>query len=237
MMNNTINVALTLYNRPEYLHEQMECFANQTVADEMHLYVISNNPAIDFQSMLTPYMDRLKITFIQKDNSLRSMERHFVVRSLNLDYVMVIDDDMILYQDGIEKMYSCREKNTYKGILGRVFDFDNGKRYWDCQPIWHQNARTNYTAASFAIIDCAIFDDYVEAVKDVPTEHFSNIVMMDDLFLSWVINNKDDWKCYTVDVPVKKSYSGDSKAMFIEVGGRKDDFAEYLHMKSRWKPI
>ena len=190
-----INIVLLVYKRVDFLKRQLKSIQNQTCVSNINLHIISNNPEIDFPSIINPFKEDLNITFIQKQNNYKFMERFFYALEKKLEYPIFLDDDIELKPNEIQELWDQKKPKTFKTFFGRRFNNrPPGNFYWSNPPI---NGSTlpqqfNYGGPGFSIIDEAIFPKLLKAYNSYP-ELQNDINNCDDIFISWVINTLPDW--------------------------------------------
>lgn len=222
---NDINVVMMVYNRPQYFRQVLDSLVNQTV--DFNLHVISNNPKHNnlFLSVIDKYKKHFNIIFYEADNSRMTFERwHYINQHLpDNQYIILLDDDMILNNDSIEKIWETKEKNTYKVFQGRQF--------LKSQPIitkdvWNQftNDYTefSYGAANFAIIDMNLLYDVLNYEAMYPELCYK----ADDLVISWVVTRNNGKILNHKVYPANDQLGVDAEAMFIMLE-KLDIYKEY----------
>lgn len=126
-MNNDITVILNGYRRPDYLKEQYESVANQTVQPKNIFF---------FNNYYPETFDKFDQDVISKCISTRSNANFGVwgrfAHALNArtKYVCIFDDDTI---PGKKWLENCLETSkTHRGLLGtRGLIFHNKFNYWE----------------------------------------------------------------------------------------------------------
>lgn len=187
-----INVVMMVYNRPKCFGSVLQGLIKQTVKFKLH--IISNKPENNelFLSVIDKFKKRgMDIEFFAADNSKMTAERwHYIKNNLlNTEYVIFVDDDMLLYNDSIEKLWNMREKNTMKIFEGRQFLKEHFVITQEVFNNTHSRKHNefSYGALNFGILDTAIFhpSSYLfEMEKKDPKLCYD----ADDLVISWVIN-------------------------------------------------
>ena len=234
-----IDIILLVYKRIDFFSIQLKSIVNQTCKDNIHLHIISNNPEIDFQSHIEEFKNDLKITFIQKQNEFKFMERFFYALERKIKYPIFLDDDIELKPNEIQKLWGQREPKTFKTFFGRRFDNrppDNF--YWSNPPINGSllPQQFNYGGPGFSIIDGDIFPELTKLYKLHPELH-NDINNCDDIFISWVINTQPDWKIECSTQQPTLPLGEDEHASWVKLKQIKNQLTEHLHYITSWKKL
>lgn len=239
-----INVVLTLFNRIDYLKKQLESLVLQTLANEIQLYVLSNNPNINFKAILDEYSDKLNIKFIQKNNELKTLERHYYVYQQNFDYVIYLDDDIILNPTDIEKLIQFKKPKTYASGFGRVFENGTPENwYLQNEPIcggFGLNSKKpknvkyfDYVGAGFSIIDCSIYKSLFKCYDTLPVDIKQRVNLIDDIFISWFIVNS--YEKLNTNIYIDLISTDDQYATYRNIMHVKAELVNDLNNIKKWK--
>lgn len=100
----TVAVLLSTYNGAQYLPQQLESLANQTVADDMTVYVRDDGSSDASMDVLQKWSDRLKIVQIHGENRGPAMSfwELLMNESIQADYYAFCDQDDIWDADKLE---------------------------------------------------------------------------------------------------------------------------------------
>lgn len=242
-----INVILLVYNRIYFFEKQLISLMNQTCVNNIHLHIICNNnsKADDFQKIINKYLNKIKISFIKKNNENKILERHLYAFKCKFDFVIFLDDDITLKKNQIEEIYNIKKLKTFLTFYGRQFKKRDKIQniYTTNEPSTHESQknfhmdRFNYGGPSFSIIDCKIYKYFLEYFNNLSTKLKIYSLTMDDIFLSWVINNFSDWSIQNsyiipnLDIKV----TGDKFSTYYKDWNKKDEFVYELHKINIWR--
>lgn len=240
-----INVVLLLYLREYFLETQLNNLSKQDHLNDMYFHIICNNPEKKekYKNILKKFDNILNYTFIERKNEMRMFERHVYILSKNLDFVIILDDDLLLNKSDIYDLYQKREKNTYTTFYGRRFD-----NRTDLKKLHSSNMPTvinpknnfdyfNYGGTGFSIIDCNIYQKIFETYKKMDKKFIDHIHSLDDSFISWVINCQDDWKIKNSRIVPINFPNLDEYASYLTVKNKKNELYYFLHNITPWKII
>jgi glycosyltransferase involved in cell wall biosynthesis len=238
---NNINIILTVYRRKDFFEKQIRSLIKQTCKNKIHLHIISNNKDIDFYSSVKKYFKMLNINFIQKNNELKNFARHKFIYENNFDYVIILDDDFLLEKNSIENLFNKKKQKTYLTFFGRNF-----KNRSDVKKLYSLNKPSpaftnydffNYGGTGFSIIDCSIYKHLFEKYYSFD-DNLKNIIHnLDDIFLSWIINCKQDWSIKNSNIIPLNFPNIDEHSSFISTWNDKDILSYELHKISNWKNV
>lgn len=194
MDNSRIPVILTVYNKPDFFEKQLQNLCEQTCINDIDLYVISNNPSIDYNSVLKKFDNKIKFTFIQKHNQYGPFERHLYAFENKFEYVILLDDDVILEKSDVQTIFNSRENKTIKSgwlrIWGEMGKLPYAKYEYESPGSTEQEY--NHFGAGLSIIDCSIYEyvmqEFNKLNEDFLNKHKLNIILFDDMFIAWIAN-------------------------------------------------
>jgi len=171
-----IHIIMCCWKRIESLEAQVACLNGQTVASRIHLHLLNNNTATvaELNALVAKLVDiytNIKISLSHYDNTYFGFQRFIYVRDIllktyNIDYVIIIDDDQLFSADWVEKMYNLREPKTYKSWYCKVWTLSNID-YWRGSLVTYTDNKHNYKpdipemhygATCGAIVDVYIFN-------------------------------------------------------------------------------
>jgi GT2 family glycosyltransferase len=185
-----INVVMLVYDRPEYLDLTLHTLHLQSVNFKLH--IISNNPKNNefFIKIIERYREKgMQIFFFESDNKRMCSERYFYIKNYlsQSEYIIFIDDDVLLNDDSIEMLWNSREKNTMKVYQGRrfsIYDTEITKNVYTTS-ISKNHDEFSFGALNFGVIDTVYFKEY-SPLFDIETK-YPFLYIVDDVFLSWVV--------------------------------------------------
>ena len=236
-----IPIVLTVYKRPQYLERQLEMIQSQTCIRDIRLHVISNNPNIEYKKILDRYSNNFDITFVQRNNKLQSFERHIYCHSQEFEFVILIDDDIFIDENAIEKIWNQRENNTLKSHWLRQFkqkDFEEDKNvYTDILVTNDTNLLYNYAGANLCMYDTSIYDISIKNFKKYRDEIYKNysikIERLDDIFISWVANT-NGYSIKSFGISPTEFLGNDDVSLVKYDWNSKDSFTKILHKIKPW---
>lgn len=99
-----IAVLMSTYNGSKYLNQQLESLANQTVANNMTVYIRDDGSSDDTIDIINTWSRKLKINCYSGTNvgAARSFWELFVNQDINADYYAFCDQDDIWDSDKLE---------------------------------------------------------------------------------------------------------------------------------------
>lgn len=239
-----IPIILTVFNRFDFFKNQLHNLQNQTCVGDIDLHIICNGDKTYFENVCKQFENKLKITLVQRDNSLVCWERHAYAFSQNFEYYILLDDDMLLEENFITIVYSNREKNCLKSFWLRTFDhskFSNKDTYTSCKPETniYIDKEYNYGGCGFSIIDfnilkCAI-DNFETVRQSVLNDTGLKLELFDDIYMSWIVNK------YNFKIKSHQSWpkmiEDETRALYNKIWNKKDILTNYLHTIHQWKKI
>lgn len=235
----TIDVVLLLYKRVDFLHRQLTSIKNQSCVNNIHLHIISNNPEIDFSYIVDEFREDIYLTFIQKHNKHKFLERFLYALESKFKYVIFLDDDIELRPNEIQELWNQKEPKRFKTFFGRRFsNRPAGNFYWSNPPIVGSSIHQqfNYGGPGFSIVDGNIFPELIKTYQAYPELH-SYIDNCDDIFISWVVNNLPDWKIECSTQQPFQPLGEDVHASYVKLKQIKNLLTEKLHSISLWKKL
>lgn len=242
-----INIVLLIYKRIHTLRDQLIHIHEQSCIEDIHLHIICNNPELklNFKEIIDEYKSKIKITFIEKQNKLMFLERHYYAYKNKFDYVIFLDDDLYLKKEHIENLYNMRREKTFFTFYGRVFKdrknikllYSNNKPSTHIKSIAKNSEFFNYGGPGFSILDCSIYDDFFKIYTSFNKEMQEYSMKMDDIFLSWAINNTEKWNIKNSFLRPEDCKNMDAHSSYQDLWKYKDTFAYKLNSINSWKKI
>lgn len=208
----TIHVSLQVCLRPENFLKSLKSIASQTVVDHIFLHILNNNKKEEsfFRRTLKNFKkeSNLQVDFTQRENKHKAWERHLYFRDIllpkyNPKYIIILDDDQIYGSTQIEELWKLKEPKTYKTWFGKKFKKVCPTMYSDISVDWLLNndgssygteiKEFDYGGTGFSLIDSSIYNKNSE-LWNYTEDMIPYLMRMDDLYLSSIIRQKDDWK-------------------------------------------
>jgi GR25 family glycosyltransferase involved in LPS biosynthesis len=235
-----INVVMMVYNRPEYFDEVLYNLSKQTVKFKLH--IVSNSPDnnLFFKSVIEKYkLLGMEIFFCEADNSRMTAERWFYVKDhlLHTDFVLFVDDDVIVHEDTIEQVWNSKEHNTMKVYQGRKFLVEQDTITED---VFNSSARSDHPEMSYGALNLGIVDTVYwkePLLFDLEHEYPTVCYKADDLMLSWAINKLGGQIKNHNITPKVNLGDTDSKALYKQIQStiyEKYDFFDKIHKFKRF---
>lgn len=237
-----INVVLMLYKREYFLEEQLKNLSDQTCKKNIKLHIISNNEKINFFNLIKNFTKELNINFIEKNNENKFLERHIYAYENKFKYVVFLDDDFLLKNDAIEKLYNIKKEKTFITFYGRNFKHRNNlnKLYENNKPtpMFTSYKNFNYGGPGFSILDCSIYPKFFKIYNALGRDVKNKIDKMDDIFLSWVVDTTEDWQILNSHIPPENFPSkNDPFSSYLELMKFKNGMCSDLNSLKTWKVL
>ena len=108
---------IPVYNRPDEVDELLDSLTQQTLRD-FEVVVVEDGSAIPCKEVVDKYIDRLIISYYNKDNSGPGQTRNYGVERANGDYMLILDSDCILpadYLAAVESELQAKETDAFGG--------------------------------------------------------------------------------------------------------------------------
>lgn len=235
-----INVVMMVYDRPEYFDEVLHKLSNQTIKFKLH--IVSNSPKnrLFFKSIIEKYkLLGMEIFFCEADNSRMTTERWFYIKDhlLHTDFVLIVDDDVIVHKDTIERLWNSRESNTMKVYQGRKFLVSQDTI---TEEVFNSSARSDHPEMSYGAINLAIMDTAFwrdSLLFDLEKEYPEVCRRADDLMISWAVNKLGGRIKNHYVLPQVNLGDTDSKALYKQIQStiyEKYDFFDKIHKFKRF---
>jgi hypothetical protein len=198
--NDTIHLIMCCYKRHHHLKDIIIAVDNQTVASQIVFHIINTNPekwdeTIEIKNT-TPIKNikiRLCNTGVNLYGYARFLYTKYLLKTETIPYVIFFDDDQVLPQDWIKKLYAMRQPFIYMCQYGAIFRrYDTVSKYSYFDRTFNNLAgnktlnlpeKIDYGATSGCIVDTQIF------LNDIffrcPRPYRNGI---EDLWLSYIVN-------------------------------------------------
>jgi hypothetical protein len=201
--NDTIHLIMCCYKRHHHLKDIIKSVDNQTVASQIVFHIINTNPekwdeTIEIKNT-TPIKNitiRLCNTGVNLYGYARFLYTKHLLKTETIPYVIFFDDDQLLPQDWIKKLYAMRQPFIYMcqyGVIFRRYDTVSEYSYFD--RTFSNSAgniklnlpeKIDYGATSGCIVDTQIFLNdiffrcprpYRNGVEDLWLSYFVNVIL------------------------------------------------------------
>jgi hypothetical protein len=242
MPNNRIPLILNVYKKPELFNEQMESLCKQSCVDLIDLHIISNNTKIDFQSMATPFVDKIKIHFVQKNNEYGCFERHLYAHEQQFEYCVFLDDDITFQTNkDLEKIFESRSPLSIKSGWMRQWGKMGTPSSYNINGIESPGTpgkEYNYYGTTLSVFDCEVYNSVMELFPTVNDKLFElhqlKIQDFDDIFISWVCN-VSGFKITSHGI--KYNMLEHHEALYKQIINKKHLVVNFLNNISPWKSL
>ncbi|MBT6448627.1 MAG: glycosyltransferase, partial [Flavobacteriaceae bacterium] len=192
-MGKTLTIALTTYNRPNFLHESIKSILNQTFKD-FDLLILDNGSTNETSSVIDSFSDS-RITCVK--NHTNNLE--FINKAFNYtknDFLMIFHDDDIMEPNMIEEMIkiikSDKEINTISCSINLINS--NSKNLNKVRPriikdkVWKKKSFIKQYLFSGDIIPCPSTIFKSSLIKKHDLKYDWKVGPAVDLFLFFQIN-------------------------------------------------
>ena len=201
--NDTIHLIMCCYKRHHHLKDIIKSVDNQTVASQIVFHIINTNPekwdeTIEIKN--TTPIKNIKIRLCNTGVNLYGYARFLYTKHLlkteTIPYVIFFDDDQLLPQDWIKKLYAMRQPFIYMCQYGAIFRrYDTVSEYSYFDRTFSNSAgniklnlpeKIDYGATSGCIVDTQIFLNdiffrcprpYRNGVEDLWLSYFVNVIL------------------------------------------------------------
>jgi hypothetical protein len=198
--NETIHLIMCCYKRHHHLKDIIKAVDNQTVASQIVFHIINTNPekwdeTVEIKNT-TPIKNitiRLCNTGVNLYGYARFLYTKHLLKTETIPYVIFFDDDQLLPQDWIKKLYAMRQPSIYMcqyGAIFRRYDTVSEHSYFD--RTFSNSAgnkklnlpeKIDYGATSGCIVDTHVFLSNI--LFRCPRPYRNGI---EDLWLSYIVN-------------------------------------------------
>jgi len=242
MPSDRIPLILNVYKKPELFNEQMESLCKQSCVNLIDLHIISNNPNIDFQSMATPFVNKIKIYFVQKNNEYGCFERHLYAHEQQFEYCIFLDDDITFpTSKDIEEIFESRSPLTIKSGWMRLWGKMGTPSSYNIDGLERPGIpgkEYNYCGTTLSVFDCKVYDNAMKLFPTVNDKLFElhqlKIQDFDDIFISWVCN-VSEFKITSHGI--KYNMLEHHEALCKQIMNKKHLVVNFLNNISPWKSL
>lgn len=234
-MDLKVAVVLLTWQRIQMLNKTLDWLSKQT--DKNFDVVISNgnrkaNTVVN--RYVKYYLNKGMSIFVRHDgNGLGSFRRMHVGRDLyedGYDVILFIDDDIVFGPKYIENAISQYEPRSFKSAFAWRF-LENGRDYYKLRlRVYDNTYRVHYCGTGVSMIDASFFS--YKGIFECPY----NGRHIEDLWMSYYVQDRLGWKLEYMDVGRIKIGGGDSVALYRNVAKREYDKASFLRdlVKRGW---
>jgi glycosyltransferase involved in cell wall biosynthesis len=85
-----------VYNRPQEIKELLESFTTLQFNDDYEIVIVEDGSSESSQEVITPFLEKLNISYFYKDNSGPGASRNFGMQQAKGDYFIILDSDCLL---------------------------------------------------------------------------------------------------------------------------------------------
>ena len=231
ILQDDIHIVMCSYKRVCNLSEIIESLINQSIFHKIHLHILNNNPVetTNINNIIERYNSKIpidktlfnnktiKITLKNYNNENNVFERFIYgkeLRTLGINYIIYIDDDMKFRPKWVERLYNKRTPKHFITWYIKLFMNNNNQIEYKSNNLININYNTdsiltyndvvtnentkyaygNYGGPGGSIIDTSIFDN--DDFFDIPDKE---IKLIDDIWISYYLKHKLKWT-------IKRSY-------------------------------
>lgn len=239
-MNNKDTALIMLtYMRTNTLKASSIYIENQTCKD-FDLFISNSGPYFDeINKIFSDNVKSISYEIINDSNDQMGWRKHVLARSLaqkGYKKIIFLDDDIIIPVDYVEKALNQYEENSYKSWW--AWDLNDGSDYYNNRTkITDSSKIANYCGSGACIVDAKVFleDDYF---NNSDTE----ILYMDDIWLSFYVSHILKWKMTYLDIPGVRFgiEAGDIHSLHVSVlfensnSRTKDEYIKHLKKEYGW---
>lgn len=95
-MNVNYSFIIPVYNRPEEVEELLKSFADFTTKIPFEVVLVEDGSTISSKPIVEKFVDRLDISYFEKENSGPGDSRNYGMRKAKGDFFIILDSDVIL---------------------------------------------------------------------------------------------------------------------------------------------
>jgi glycosyltransferase involved in cell wall biosynthesis len=152
-MDNLVTIAFPVYERTTYFEEAIESAINQII--RVPIIVVDNASSHDrFKDICNKYPNRVK--YYRNETNIGMFPNwNRCVKLSETDYVMIVGDDDVLYNDFIERFYHVHDQYSDIGVFYTNVEFlfhENDKIYYkegNWKNIWGLHTTRDLKAKAF----------------------------------------------------------------------------------------
>jgi glycosyltransferase involved in cell wall biosynthesis len=110
------SIIVPVYNRPDEIQDLLDCLIKQTFTN-FEVLIIESGSTIKSDEVVKPFEDKLNIKYFFKGNDGQGFSRNYGFARANGDYFIVLDSDVLLDNDFVEKI-DTNLNNNYVDCYG-----------------------------------------------------------------------------------------------------------------------
>lgn len=130
MSNPKVSVIVPVYNIEYYLEESLNCLVNQTIFDEIEVFMIDDGSTDNSRYIIDKFDFKYEnFHAIHKINEGPAVARNFGLDRVNGDYIHFMDSDDFLLFDAYEKLYNFAIEHNYEIVIGDFLRFNDDKTW------------------------------------------------------------------------------------------------------------
>ncbi|PZW40668.1 GT2 family glycosyltransferase [Mesonia algae] len=103
-MNVNYSFIIPVYNRPEEVEELLKSFADFTTKIPFEVVLVEDGSTISSKPIVEKFVDRLDISYFEKENSGPGDSRNYGMRKAKGDFFIILDSDVILPKDYLNQV-------------------------------------------------------------------------------------------------------------------------------------
>ncbi len=234
-----IAVVLLTWKRLSRLQFSLKALAKQNHQD-FDVIISNANLTGHGMSIVEKYAEIYRLRglniFVRHDGNEQYAFRRFDVgRELyekGYDVVFFLDDDVSISPNYIRKCLKQYEPKTYQSGFTWIF-YNRGKNYYKFRKkVFSNDHKIHYAGTGISMIDASIFAD-----KDLKDKAPPGSLMVEDLWLSFYVDQKEGWSMRYMECDGVVLGGSDSVALYKAVAKKSYNKADLLRdlVKMGWK--
>ena len=130
-MMDKIAILMSTYNGEKYIRKQLDSIVNQTIANDIHLYIRDDESSDSTIQIISEFEDKINLTLINGKNvgPAHSFWQLFMNSDIQAEYYAFCDQDDIWDSDKVEKAILKLQENDDEPVLYcsncRIIDSDD----------------------------------------------------------------------------------------------------------------
>lgn len=108
---------IPVFNRPEEIEELLQSFAAMSFKEPFEIVIVEDGSSLSSESLVASFSDSLNIAYYSKANTGPGDSRNYGMRKANGNYFIILDSDVLMRPDYLNKVDSFL-KNTYYDCFG-----------------------------------------------------------------------------------------------------------------------
>ena len=102
---------IPVYNRPNEIDELLESMLAMQYSKSYEIVIVEDGSSDTAEQVIEGYRDKLKISYYQKENTGPGDSRNYGMRKAKGNYFIILDSDVLMPEDYLEKVDAFLSKN------------------------------------------------------------------------------------------------------------------------------